>query len=598
MPDTTDTAIGTGEQAGQASPNGDGPGQGSEVEGYGAAAPLYVERGWTCVLPLSPGSKFPPPKGYTGKDGTVPTPEQIAKWARTKPNGNIALRLPDTLVGIDVDAYGDKTGGRTLTEAQARWGVLPPTVRSTSRDDGVSGIRLYRVPGGTVLPGVIKLVLADGTVIGDIEIVQHHHRYVIVRPSIHPEGHLYQWLDEHDQPADIPAADALPELPAGWLEGLAELAPSTDRAAEGDPAVSGGTETEGGTETDTEADPAAVVGAALTDGPMSATVLKRFTQAAAACHGASRHDTVRDDVLALMRYGEQGEPGVRSALLGLCSIFVDAVAEDRTGGQAEALAEFHSMMNGAGHLLAGSPTPEPVTVNLPGDEGTDWSHPPGDQGGDIDDDTDDPAGDETGRAALTLPQKFWTRHERLQLLHDLCLSKTAPPDATLGAALARLSAHMPPKVRIYTGARFPLPLNLNVIVTTVTGKGKSTASRASKALIEFTLDWSDDPMESPVRAAAGDIDFPKTAKLKTGEGLVEAYYGKVRKNVGTSANGNPVYKMMREVVRSNVFAENDEGATVVKWLNDEKQTLDDTMREMFSECSPGPASPTRRGHAC
>jgi hypothetical protein len=41
-----------------------------------------------------------------------------------------------------------RPSGATLGEGQKRWGALPPTYRSTSRGDGVSGIRLYRVPPG------------------------------------------------------------------------------------------------------------------------------------------------------------------------------------------------------------------------------------------------------------------------------------------------------------------------------------------------------------------------------------------------------------------------------------------------------------------
>ncbi|MGO9157334.1 bifunctional DNA primase/polymerase [Mycobacterium sp.] len=363
-----------GAVVGDPSGNGHVPAERVEVEGYAAAVPLYTERGWVGVLPLPPGKKKDPPKGYTGHTGKVPTPEQIARWGRTKPYGNIALRLPDTVIGIDVDAYGDKTGGRTLAEAQSRWGELPPTVRSTSREDGVSGIRLYRVPAGTVLPGVIKLTLDDRTETGDIEIIQHHHRYVIARPSIHPEGRLYQWLDENGQPTDIPAVDDAPDLPAGWLDGLAELAPGTNRTTKATEAPSGGTQAEAETQV--------VQDGAVTEGAMSPRVLARLQEALAACYGPSRFDTVRDHVLALVRYGEQGEPGVRVAGAALREVYIAAVAEDRDGGEAAAAAEFDRHANGALHLVAGDPTPDPVTVNLLGDERTDWSHPPSGQEGD------------------------------------------------------------------------------------------------------------------------------------------------------------------------------------------------------------------------
>jgi hypothetical protein len=48
-------------------------------------------------------------------------------WADEEPDGNIAVRLGDTVIGIDVDDYDGKGGGKTLAEAQRRWGALPPS---------------------------------------------------------------------------------------------------------------------------------------------------------------------------------------------------------------------------------------------------------------------------------------------------------------------------------------------------------------------------------------------------------------------------------------------------------------------------------------
>ncbi len=109
----------------------------------------------------------------------------MLQWAELYPDGNIALRLPDGVVGIDVDHYGDKTGGDTIAEHENRWGRLPAAPLTTSRADGLSGIRLYRVPPGTRLVGELP----------DVEIIQPHHRYAIVSPSVHPEGRAYRWLD-------------------------------------------------------------------------------------------------------------------------------------------------------------------------------------------------------------------------------------------------------------------------------------------------------------------------------------------------------------------------------------------------------------------
>ncbi len=46
--------------------------------------------------------------------------------------GNVGLRLPECVLGIDVDAYAGKSGAATLAEAEARLGALPLTWRSTA----------------------------------------------------------------------------------------------------------------------------------------------------------------------------------------------------------------------------------------------------------------------------------------------------------------------------------------------------------------------------------------------------------------------------------------------------------------------------------
>lgn len=117
-------------------------------------ADLYRARGWEGTIPLPASSKTPPPSGYTGAAGHMPSGADVEEWrrhgfragGRTYPAGNLALRLPRDVIGLDVDHYGTKSGGDTLAGLITRWGPLPPTKRSTSRSDGISGIRLYRLP--------------------------------------------------------------------------------------------------------------------------------------------------------------------------------------------------------------------------------------------------------------------------------------------------------------------------------------------------------------------------------------------------------------------------------------------------------------------
>src|SRR5690606_41912764 len=91
--------------------------------------------------------------------------------------------------------------------------VLPLYVISNSRDDGMSGIRLFCVTEGVEL--ITKL---PGS-----ELVQSHHRYAVVWPSTHDRtGRQYRWLDSETREvvATIPHVEDIPDLPARWVERL------------------------------------------------------------------------------------------------------------------------------------------------------------------------------------------------------------------------------------------------------------------------------------------------------------------------------------------------------------------------------------------
>ena len=245
------------------------------------------------------------------------------------------MRLPDDVIGIDVDAYGRKTGGTTCAEAQKRWGPLPSGYRISARTDPAPGIRLFRVPPGTVLRQGISF---PDLHIGDVEIIQRHHRYVVVWPSIHPSGVPYHWWREADTSVleSPPAPADLPELPAAWLAALQEQPARNGR--------------EYGSHGRYD------VRKALTEGDVTGRVDERLAQAVTdLLHPTgSRHDATRDHVLALLRYGKQGDAGVAEAVRTIGELFVEQVGGDRDGGADEAVREFREFVHGpkAAALLA------------------------------------------------------------------------------------------------------------------------------------------------------------------------------------------------------------------------------------------------------
>lgn len=189
---------------------------GTTVNPFGQAA-LYIQAGWAGTLPLPLGAKFPPPGGFTGADGAVPEVTQVLAWAQAGP-ANIGLRLPTGVIGIDVDHYDGKPGADTLAELMARLGPLPATWSSTSRGaDSPARVWLYRLPRAD-----LRLVGKAGL---GIDVLQHHHRYIVAAPSVHPEGGVYAWYRPDFTaagPAELPLVADLPFLPEAWVTALTE----------------------------------------------------------------------------------------------------------------------------------------------------------------------------------------------------------------------------------------------------------------------------------------------------------------------------------------------------------------------------------------
>ena len=444
----------------------------SSATGYADAYEMYLELGWPGVLPLKPGTKSPPPAGYTGRGRPDPTPEQMAEWAQssTYRNGGLGLRLPDIVIGIDVDAYGTKTGAVTLAETEKRWCPLPPTLRSSSRDDGVSGIKLYRVPPGTELKGVITF---PDLGIGGIDIIQNHHRYAVCAPSIHPEGRAYKWIDERTgEEVALPCSpDELPLLPSVWLE--------ENRVDATRPRAAGGQDG-GASVRCPEGLPAYDVTEAMTAGEPSSKVANRL---AFALHdldqGTSRHDSMLRHTLALLRYGQAGESGVDFALRALYRPFADAVGSDRQRGEAEAEAEFVRMLTNAGKLLADRGLSAAVEA------------------------------EEAARAEAA----FWAQRPILTHIRQFASVRRASPYAALGAVLRRAITLIPPSVQLPPTVGHNASANLYTASVGRSGQGKDIANGVGASAVRFV-----NPDRSP-------IDDPPSPGIGSGEGLARYFRG-------------------------------------------------------------------------
>jgi P4 family phage/plasmid primase-like protien len=199
---------------------------------YASAALVYRQRGWTGVLPADLNGKIGHvPAGYSGGHDVDPDDEQVQRWVDGLGGHNVALRLPDdpefAVIGIDVDAYGDKTGDETVEYAANQFGAgdLPPSWSSTARGPGQpSRIWFFRVPPGRRW----RSDLGRGSA---VEIIQRGHRWARVWPSTNHRllgrsgvDPTYRWYaPDGTVNALPPRPEDLTELPESWVK-LLELA--------------------------------------------------------------------------------------------------------------------------------------------------------------------------------------------------------------------------------------------------------------------------------------------------------------------------------------------------------------------------------------
>ena len=308
---------------------------------FGSAAHKYLQAGWP-VFTLPHKQKFPPPPGATGWRGRDLSTEQVEDLQRRNGKMNIGVRAPAGVIGIDVDAYGGKEGSRTLTALETELGRLPDTPILTSRDDGISGIRFYRLPGDEVLQGV----MGPG-----IEVIQRHHRYAVAAPSAHPKNDdPYRWLNpDHSEAPDIPRVADLPVLPQAWMDEF-----SAEASAPGGPAASSGM---------------VQVWLSAHDTHVACPKIDKAVEEFVADEG-SRHDSMLKAQLTIANLGAMGHRGASDGLEQLREAFLAAIGDDRDAEDEwyEALAGAIGIVHGDPPTHTGccsTPTGKPPLLNVP-----------------------------------------------------------------------------------------------------------------------------------------------------------------------------------------------------------------------------------------
>jgi Bifunctional DNA primase/polymerase, N-terminal len=154
------------------------------------AAHTYIRAGLE-VIRLVPGTKDPFKNSHAYLDATT-NPQQVAQWWNQHPKANIGIRPPAGVVVLDIDP---RHGGDTELERMVRFrGQLPQTWTAHT---GSGGFHMWYCVG--------ELAEVRGKLCTGVDIKHHGNGYVVVPPSIHPNGQPYEWVTPPaGKPADAP----------------------------------------------------------------------------------------------------------------------------------------------------------------------------------------------------------------------------------------------------------------------------------------------------------------------------------------------------------------------------------------------------------
>jgi hypothetical protein len=461
------------------------------------------------------------------------------------PDYNIGLRL-NGVIGIDVDNYRkggiDKHGWRTLQLAEARWGELPTTWRSTARAaTGASGIYFFRVPEGYLgLVSQLKLPDENGEIWSDIEICQFHHRYAVVWPSLHPETDTqYVWYDPAGNRVIgvIPRVDELPVLPEAWFRGLLEL------GRQEDPTLA--------------RDPVAVTPQLAPADDWDELVAQHHAEGVTALHGGpgSRHDNVGFVLGNLARDEERGRAGATSAIEALRDAFVIVL-----GAERDAETEYDRMVDFSRNQAASTESTQERTKRLVARVFANISHPTVGVGGrDVESVDGSLAPSTKALSTANLPDDFWAARPLLTHIRQAAWTRILSPDAVLGAVMARMAAVTPPAFRLPPIVGAPASMNWYVALCGPPSSGKSAAISTAARLM-------------PIADRPRVVERP----LGSGEGLVELYLG----FEAEQQNGKTV--QVRKQMKDGAFVTLDEGAALAEMAERKGSTLLAFMRSMWN----------------
>lgn len=399
------------------------------------AAQQALKHGWH-PIPVAT-DKTPAMVGVTGRSGRDLTADELED-AFTIPGAvAIGLRMPEGVIGIDVDQYDDKEGFTNLKAFMLQHGLgrLPDTWTSSSRARP-SGIRFYLVPAS---------IRFQGAPVPGVEIIQRHHRHAMTAPSRHPKtGEQYQWVSpEGELSLEPPYCEqgVIADLPAEWVTVLTDTRPQ-----------------------DTTLDTPAAWNNPNANTPAMSHELAGLIDWLKNTPAGGRHDRTLQALGALWRYDQQQHPGTNLALQTIRTWFMDTIGKDRP--QA-AQREWDDLNSSARTYIANHyprPTYQPDTTTEPDTTPT-WAAPNTNQ----QPFTPEPAPD---FPLDTLPDLIATYTE------EISYTLQTPVDIAVACTLGALATILTPHIVIQYDDTWSEHTNLYLAVGIPPSGGKSPVYKA------------------------------------------------------------------------------------------------------------------------
>jgi len=177
-----------------------------------SAALAYAKAGWR-VFPLPERGKAATLNDWPKR--ATSDAAQIRKWWTKTPRANIAGIPPKGYFVFDVDAGKGKRGAEVLRDLEAQHGRIP---RALVAHTGGGGLHyILKLPDGALPPKGLANAYDVKTSSG----------YIVLAPSIHPNGTPYRWRDFDPEAFPEHFAEA-PDAPAWLLSQGREAEPADD----------------------------------------------------------------------------------------------------------------------------------------------------------------------------------------------------------------------------------------------------------------------------------------------------------------------------------------------------------------------------------